>query len=204
MSKQVFARVVAVSLACGLTGACTTLRVTSDVNQSLASRVKCQSFDWAGSFHGNSDLRSTVANPVNEARLRTAIASNLGAVGIRQTSENPDCLVGYGIGSRNVVDGFYGGYPGFGYPGFGWGGGWGFRGGGFYGGGYGYGYGYGGGWDYPYAYQEGVIGVDVYDAKSKQGLWHASVNQNLNGVTGEKADKKIQDAAAAIFAKYPR
>jgi len=197
MSKQVFARFVAVSLACGLTGACTTLRVTSDVNQSLASRVKCQSFDWAGSFHGNSDLRSTVANPVNEARLRTAIASNLGTIGVRQTSENPDCLVGYGIGSRNVVDGFYG-YPGWGYPGFGWGGGFGFRG--FYGG-----YGYGAwGWDYPYVYQEGVIGVDVYDAKSKQGLWHASVNQNLNGVTGEKADKKIQDAAAAIFTKYPR
>jgi len=196
MSKQVFARLVGVSVACGLAAACTSLRVTSDVNQSLASTVKCTSFDWAGSFHGNSDLRSTIANPVNEARLRTAIASNLAAAGVRQTSENPACLVGYGIGARNVLEGGFGGYPGWGYGGFGYGYGW--------GGGFGRGY-YGAwGWDYPYAYQEGVIGVDVYDAKTKQGLWHASVNQNLIGVTGDKADKKIQDAAAAIFTKYPR
>src|SRR3569832_711306 len=110
MSKQVLARLVGVSVACGLAAACTSLRVTSDVNRSLASTVKCTSFDWAGSFHGNSDLRSTVANPVNEARLRDAVASNLTAVGVRQTSENPTCLVGYGIGSRNVVEGGYGGY----------------------------------------------------------------------------------------------
>jgi hypothetical protein len=30
------------------------------------------------------------------------------------------------------------------------------------------------------------------------------VAQNLNGVTGDKADKKIKDAVAAIFTKYPR
>ena len=73
--------------------------------------------------------------------------------------------------------------------------------------GWGYGpgwYGGGWGWDYPYVYQEGVIGVDIYDGKSKQALWHASVDQNLVGATGEKAEKKIQDAVAAIFTKYPR
>jgi hypothetical protein len=189
MIKQVFTRVVAVTLACGLAAACTSLRVTSDVNKSLAGSVQCHSFDWAGSFHGNSDLRSTVANPVNEARLRSAIQANLNAVGIHQTTENPDCLVGYGIGARNVVEGYWG-------PGWGWGAGYGWRHGG-------WGY-YGAwGWDYPYTYQEGVIGVDVYDGKSKQGLWHASVNQNLVGVTGDKADKKIKDAVAAIFTKYP-
>ena len=76
-----------------------------------------------------------------------------------------------------------------------------------YGGGIGWRHGwYGGawGWDYPYVYQEGVIGVDIYDGKSKQALWHASVDQNLVGATGDKADKKIRDAVAAIFTKYPR
>jgi hypothetical protein len=190
---KILVSAVAASVALGL-GACTTLRVTSDVNQPLASSVKCQSFDWAGSFHGSSDsLRSTIANPVNEARLRAAIQANLGTVGVQPSGEGADCLVGYGIGQRNVVDG----YPGF-YGGVGWGGGW--RHGG-WGGGYG-----AWGWDYPYpyAYQEGIIGVDIYDGKSKQALWHASVDQNLNGVTGDKADRKIKDAVAAIFAKYPR
>jgi hypothetical protein len=192
MIKQVFTSAVTVSVVCGL-AACTTLRVSSDVNQPLASTVRCQSFDWAGSFKGNSDsLRSTIANPVNEARLRAAIQSNLSTVGVHPSTENADCLVGYGIGQRNVVDG----YPYWG-GGYGWGGGWGGRRGwGGWGGYY--------GWDYPYAYQEGVIGVDIYDGKSKQALWHASVDQNLNGVTGEKADKKIKDAVAAIFTKYPR
>jgi len=192
MIKQVFACVVAASVVGGL-GACTTLRVTSDVNQPLAGTVKCQSFDWAGSFHGSTDaMRSTIANPVNEARLRAAIQSNLSTVGVQPATQNADCLVGYGIGARNVVDG----YP-YGYGGWGWGGGLGWR--------HGW-YGAGWGWDYPgpYVYQEGVIGVDVYDGKSKQALWHASVNQNLVGATGDKADKKIKDAVAAIFTKYPR
>jgi hypothetical protein len=191
MIKQIFACAVAVSVVCGL-AACNTLSVKSDVNRSLAGTVRCQSFAWAGSFKGSSDsLRSTIANPVNEARLRAAIQANLITVGAQLTTDNADCLVGYGIGQRNVVEG----YP-YGYGGVGWGGGWGWRGGW---GGYG-----AWGWDYPYVYQEGVIGVDIYDGKSKQGLWHATVDQNLNGVTGDKADKKIKDAVAAIFTKYPR
>ena len=189
MIKQAFTGLVAVSAVCGL-AACTSLHVTSDVNKALVGTMRCQSFEWAGSFHGSSDsLRSTIANPVNESRLRTAIQANLLTVGVQLAPQNPDCLVGYGIGARNVVEG--GAYPyGAWGGGFGWRHGW-----------------YGGaawGWDYPYVYQEGVIGVDIYDGKSKQALWHASVNQNLNGATGEKAEKKIRDAVAAIFTKYPR
>src|SRR5258705_2493051 len=117
--KKTIAFAFATSVVFGL-GACTSLRVTSDVNQPLAGTVKCQSFDWAGSFHGSSDsLRSTIANPVNEARLRTAIQSNLSTVGVTPATENPHCLVGDGIGARNVVDA----YPYGGYGGLGWGGG---------------------------------------------------------------------------------
>jgi hypothetical protein len=189
MIKQVLVRVVAISLASGALAACTSLRVTSDVNRQLASSVRCQSFDWAGAFHGSSDLRSTVANPVNEARLRESIEANLTSMGIRHVSETPDCLVGYGIGAHNVIEGWA-------YPGWGWGAGFGWH--------RGFAYGAWGGWDYPYVYQEGVIGVDLYDNRSKQAIWHASANQNLVGATGEKAEKKIKDAVTAIFAKYPR
>jgi Domain of unknown function (DUF4136) len=187
MTIQLFSRAVVVSVVCGL-AACSSLRVTSDVNQPLISNMRCRSFAWAGSFHGSSDsLRSSVANPVNESRLRAAIQSNLSAVGTQLANGDAECLVGYGIGQRNVVDG----YP---YYGWGWGGGYGWR----------HGWvGYGG-WDYPYVYSEGIIGVDLYDAKTKQAYWHASVNQNLQGATGEKADKKIKAAVAAIFTKYPR
>jgi hypothetical protein len=187
MDKLLFGtRLMVVSIVCTM-AACTSLRVTSDVNTPLISSVKCHSFAWAGSFQGSTDsLRSTVANPVNESRLRAAIQANLGTVGVQPVTADADCLVGYGIGMRNVVDG---------YPyGWGWGGGFGYRRG-FVG---------GWGWDYPYVYHEGVIGVDLYDAKSKQAVWHASVDQNLSGATGDKADRKIKDAVAAIFTKYPR
>ena len=92
-----------------------------------------------------------------------------------------DCLVGYGIGSNYVIDG---GYP----YGYGWG--------------YGWGYGYWG-WGGPYVYREGIIAIDLYDARSRKPLWHASVDQSLEGVDGGEADKRINAAVAALFTKYP-
>jgi hypothetical protein len=98
--------------------------------------------------------------------------------GVQPTAGNADCLVGYGIGSHAVVD-WGGPYPwGYGWGWWGWGG-------------------------PPYAYEEGIIAVDLYDAKSHQPLWHASVEQSLYGVTGAEAEKRIDAAVAAIFSKYP-
>ena len=179
----------------GSLSACTSLRVTSDVNTAMIGSVHCHTFGWAGTFKGNSPLRNGdgIANPVNESRLRNAITANLAAMGVQPatSSEAADCLVGYGIGTHTYIEGAYPVGLGWGW-GYGWG--WGWRRG-FYGGGW--------GWDEPYLYREGVIAVDLYDAKSKQPVWHASVNQSLYGAVGADADKKIQTAVAAIFAKYP-
>jgi hypothetical protein len=172
---------IAISITVGTT-ACTSLRVHSDVNAALVHSVQCHTFAWAGSFRSTSPLRSTIANPLNESRLRSAIATHLQATGTQLTTGNADCLVGYGIGARNLVEGAY--------P-VGWGWGWGWRGG------------YVAGWDGPYVYREGIIGVDLYDAKSKQPLWHATVNQDLYDATGDDAEKKINAAVDAIFRKYP-
>lgn len=181
--------VLAITVFGGL-AACTTLRVTSDVNRTVAGSIQCHTFGWAGTFKGNSPLRNGIANPVNEARLRSAITASLTSMGVQPaTGDNADCLVGYGIGSQSELAGAY---P----VGWGWG--------------YGYGWGwrrgyYGGywGWDEPYIYREGIIAVDLYDARSKQPIWHASVNQSLYGVTGPDAEKKIDKAVAALFTKYP-
>ena len=178
MLKHLFRACFFVPAVC-LVAACAPY-VRSDVNRTLASNVQCHTFAWAGSFHGNSPLRESVANPLNESRLRTAIAAHLG--GVQPTAGNADCLVGYGIGSHALVD--------YAYP-YGWG--------------WGYPWGWGGwGWGpYPYVYNEGVIAVDLYDAKSRQPLWHASVEQSLYGVNGAEAEKRIDAAVAAIFSKYP-
>ena len=166
------------AFACAI-AACSTLYVKSDVNTALIGQVRCNTFAWAGSFRGNSPLRGTIANPINESRLRAAIAAHVKGP-IQDAPGNADCLLGYGIGVTRVVDQPYG--PGWGYYGD-WGWGWGYPG--------------------PYVYPEGIIAVDLYDARSHQPLWHASVDQNLTGASGAEAQKRIDAAVAAIFTKYP-
>lgn len=168
----------ALSAVCAL-AACTSLHVKYDVNSALLQSVHCRTFAWAGSFNGSSPLRQSIANPLNEDRLRNAIAGRMVAAGIQPVTADADCLVGYGIGANTVVEGAYPVAWGWGYP---YGPGW-----------------YGG----PYVYHEGVIGVDVYDARSRKPLWHATVNQSLSGVSGPEAEKRIDRAVEAIFAKHP-
>src|ERR1700733_15390345 len=108
MINQIFRTCsVACTTALMLSG-CIPARGTSDV-ATAASASQCHTFAWAGSFHHNGNARS-VANPLNESRLRSAIAANLAAKGVQPASGEADCLVGYGIGVQTVVEG---GYP---YP----------------------------------------------------------------------------------------
>jgi len=176
--KRVICAAVAVLLTAVTLAACAPY-VRSDVNTALITQVHCGSFAWAGAFRSSSPLRSTIANPVNENRLRTAIASHLGGP-VQPGPGNADCLVGYGIGGYYVMSGVY---P---YP-YGWA----------------WNYPYGWGWPGPYAYPEGVIAIDLYDARTGQPLWHASTEQSLFGVSGPEAEKRIDSAVAAIFTKYP-
>jgi hypothetical protein len=184
--------IVAVSVFGGL-AACTSLRVTSDVNKAVVGSVQCHTFAWAGAFRGDSPMRNGIANPVNEARLRGAITAHLASVGVQPVAAggNADCLVGYGIGARTAIEGAY--PPGWAW-GWGAGYGWGWR--------HGYAVGYWG-WDEPYIYHEGIVAVDLYDARSKQPIWHASTNQSLHGAVGAEAEQKIDKAVTAIFTKYP-
>lgn len=170
--------------------ACTSLRVRSDVNTALYHAGKCHTFAWTGTFREDSPLRDTIANPVNESRLRAAIAAHLQSLGMVAATADADCLVGYGIGSRSVMA-----YGDFGASaGWGWGWGWGGWPGGYYG---------AFGPDVPYTYRQGVIGVDLYDARTKEALWHASVDENLENSVGADAQKKINAAVDAIFSKFP-
>jgi len=176
MIKQLLRATLAVPLIAGSLVACSSLYVKSDVNTAMVGRVRCTSYAWAGSFNGNSPLRGTIASPLNESRLRAAIAAQLG-VPVQPGPGYADCLIGYGIGAQNVVEGAWPYAYGWGYP-YGWGPG-------------------------PYVYTQGIIGVDIYDARSRQPLWRATVDQNLVGVSGPEAEKRIYEAVAALFAKYP-
>ena len=169
-------------------GACTSLPVTADYNPNVGAGA-CHTYTWAQEHLANAGgPGGPYANPLNADRLRAAIDANMAARGIQKAPDKAaaDCVVGFAIGSRLVADE----YPAVGF-GYGWGGGWGPRR-------------YGGlGWDYPYVREEGRISVDLFDAKTRTAIWHASVNQNVMGLTGPNAEAKINAAAGAIFTKFP-
>jgi hypothetical protein len=167
--------------------ACTSLPVTTDVNPTM-SVSNCHTYAFAQEHVANADQPAAYGNPLNAERLRVAIESNLAAKGIQRADRGAaECVIGYAMGSRQVFNDYYAGF------GAGWGYGWGRRGG-FYG---------GWGWDGPYVSDETRIAVDVFDAKSRTPIWHASVNQSVGDLTGPNAEAKINAGTAAIFAKFP-
>lgn len=172
--------------------ACNSLPVRTDINPAM-SVANCHSYAFADEHVANADQPSAFGNPLNADRLRTAIEFNLAAKGIPKAldRQSAECVVGYAMGTRQVFNDYYGNYG----IGWGWGGGWGGRGFGAFGGGLGY--------DGPYVRDETRISVDLFDAKSRTPIWHASVSQSVSDLTGPNAVEKINTAATAIFSKFP-
>jgi hypothetical protein len=169
-------------------GACS-LPVRTDINTNL-SVTSCHTYAFADEHVANTDQPSAFGNPLNAERLRQAIEANMSARGIQKAADrkSADCVVGYAMGTRQVFDDYYGNFG----IGWGWGGGWGNRG---WGGGFGY--------DGPYVRDETRISVDLFDAKSRIPIWHASVSQSVSELTGPHAVERINAATTAIFTKFP-
>ena len=167
--------------------ACTGLYVKTDTNPNY-SVVNCHTYAFAHEHVANADQPAAYGNPLNAERLHAAIASALAAKGIQPADPgSAECMIGYAMGSRQVFNDYYAGFGG------GWGYGWGRRGG-FYG---------GWGWDGPMVQDETRIAVDVFDAKSRTPIWHASVSQTVSDLRGPQAVEKINEGVTAIFAKFP-
>jgi Domain of unknown function (DUF4136) len=186
LNHRIFHAAAAGALGLGL-AACTSLPVKTDANPNM-SVSNCHTYAFAQEHVANADQPAAYGNPLNAERLRVAIESNLAAKGIQRADRaSADCVVGYALGSRQVFNDYYGGL------GVGFGGGFGRRG--FWGGGW--------GWDGPYVSDETRIAVDLFDARSRTPIWHASVSQSVSDLSGPNAEAKISAGTAAIFAKFP-
>src|SRR5664279_134253 len=106
--------------------ACDTMRVRSD-SDAASSVGSCHTYSWLES-PASEAKPSAFENPINDKRLRGAIAKRLGSRGLAaaEPGASGDCLVGYAIGSRQTIVGNSGPRWGFGL-GTGYGG-WGNRG----------------------------------------------------------------------------
>ena len=179
--------VAGTALGLGLS-ACSTVAVRTDTARDMSASV-CHTYAFAMEHVANGEQPAAYANPLNAERLRASIQTNMTARGIQLVDRAAaDCVVGYAMGSRQVFDGYYGGYYGAGW-GFGGRRGWGFR----------------GGWAYdgPWVENETRISVDLFEAKSHKPIWHASASQNAYELSGPEAVQRIDMATAAIFAKFP-
>ena len=185
MSFQRYIRVAIVEAGVLLACACTSLPVTTDMNPNASVSV-CHTYTWAQEHVAAGVQPAAYGNPLNSDRLRAAIAYNLAARGLQpaENHKDADCVIGYAIGSRVVADEYAGAYVGYGW-------GWGPRAWGPW------------GYDYPYIHNEGRISVDLFDAHTRTAIWHASVNQNVTDLTGPSAELKSNEAATAIFTKFP-
>jgi hypothetical protein len=187
MINRSLVTVVVGVLALGLS-ACNAVAVRTDYARDMSASI-CHTYAFAMEHVANADQPAAYANPLNAERLRQAIQANMSGRGIQLVDRaSADCVVGYAMGSRQVFDGYYGGY---------YGAGWGFGGR--------RGWGYAGGWGYdgPWVDNETRISVDLFEAKSHKPIWHASASQNVNELSGPEAVQKIDLATAAIFAKFP-
>jgi hypothetical protein len=171
-------------------GACTSLPVTTDYNPRVGIGV-CHTYGWATEHYRSAGQPAAFSNPINGERLRAAIEANLNARGLQPVAAHaqPDCMVGFAIGSRVVADEFANVGFGVGY-GYGWGRRWG-------------GWGGFGAYDYPPVRNEGRISVDLFEVQSHMPIWHASVDENVGDMTGSDAEARINAAATAIFTKFP-
>ena len=187
-------RAVAVLMSVSVLAGCESTRVVTDANASTSVNV-CRTYQWSEQSATDPAASHAFTNPINDLRLRAAIAKRLVAHGISPVADgkSADCLVSEAIGTRTSVDTEHRSPR----IGFGIGTGW---------GGY-YGRGTMGSIlidaSEPFAYREGRIAVDIYHGASHEALWHAEADVDVSELTGADAEQQIDKVVSAIFAKLP-
>jgi hypothetical protein len=179
MKTNLLAATAAVAL---LTAACgASIKATTDYDRNV-NFANYQTFSIAT---GNSS-----GNPVSDQRIEADVTSTLAAKGWKEVPADQAqaaVLVHTATKTKHTYQTFYDGY---GMGGWGW-----RRWGGL--GGLG-----GGSTTYVNDYSVGSVVVDIFDSKTKEGIWHGYATDVLAGSAPENA-KINQQAVAKMFASFP-
>lgn len=180
MSRRVWWCAALVTAAAGLS-ACASIPVTVDAAPGY-SVANCRTYTFAEE-HTGGGAHGAFGNPLNSDRVKVAIQGQMYTRGIQEVARNQaDCVVGYALGTRQVIEDYYGGWgPGWGW---GWRGGW-------------------WGYDQPWVYDETRISIDFFDARAHKPIWHGAASQTASDLRGPNAEAKINATVAAIFSKLP-
>ncbi len=158
---------------------CSTVRVASDYEKNANfNEFKTFAFFKPG-------IDKAEINDIDKRRILRAIESELLSKGFTK-SEEPDLLVSIFTKSNQRVD-VYNNH--WGYGAWGWGG---------------YGPGWGWGWNQPMvsAKTEGVLYIDLIDAKKKELVWQGQGTGYLTRNT-ERKEERIKEFANKILEQFP-
>lgn len=182
-------RTVAAILIFGaLLSACATVRSGAHHDESV-SFDNYQSFAWIAEnplIVGDGD-RTTIS-PLTRKTIAQSIEEELVRKGFRfvENPEQADFVVAYTVGTREKI-------VSTSYPSA-YGGPWGWH---MYG-------------HYYYqtevvhrSYTEGTLGIDIFDGKSKQPVWHGWASKSVTSADRNNPSPVIQDAVAAIIKRFP-
>ena len=171
-------------------GACTTPRVRYDAD-SRTNISNYHTYVWEQVDDNSTAGGPAFKNPLNQKRLRAAVDANLAKHGLQPAAEGTtaDAYVTIAIGSRQNIETDYRSPVRFGV-------GWGYWHPGYMG---------SVNWDTDgiYSYREGRIAIDLFDAKKREAIWHASVEQDMTYLTGDKAEARINTVVESMFTKFP-
>jgi len=165
---------------------CSSTRVHSDYDHG-ADFAQYSTFAWYGST--DTDRPPTTGpNQIVDGRIRQAIAQNILAKGLSQTSpDKADLLVTYYASLSSQLRMYSTGW------GYGWGHGPYWR----------FGYGYWPGWSHTgvYSYHEGTIIVDIVDRSKKQLVWRGVITSALTKKSS--SEEKIDSAMTRVLVGFP-
>lgn len=173
-----------------LSACSSTPSVRSDAD-SRANMANYHTYVWEQAADDVTAGGPAFKNPLNLKRLRAAVDANLARQGLQPVADSTaaDAYVTVSIGTRQTIE------TDNTMPvrlGVGWG------------------YWHPGlmssvMWDTNnvYSVREGRITVDLFDAKKREAIWHASVEQDMTYLTGDKAEARINAIVDAMFAKFP-
>ena len=165
-----------------MVSSCSSVRVATDYDKKANfNEYKTFAFFKTG-------IDKAEINDLDKRRILRAIEAELLAKGFTK-SENPDLLISLFTKSQQRVDVYNNSW---GYGAWGWGG---------YGG---FGPGWGWGWNQPNTTvrTQGVLYIDLIDAKKKELIWQGMGTGYLSR-NMEKKEERIKEFVAKIMEKYP-
>jgi hypothetical protein len=182
-------RLLGIGLLALLAAGCSTYRVQTDYDRT-ASVAPWHTFAWMQQEPVTAPEGPTAfGNPINQRRVRDAIEAEFAAKGLQRVEDAAaaDGVVRWAIGTRDRP---YGPDPRWSI-GMGWG--W-------------YHHGFGTSLMYdtaPYYVTEARLAVDLFDAKTKEAVWHGTVSLDASKLSGDAAAGQIRKAVHALMQYYP-